>query len=163
MLISLILLASPAFASEGGMSLVPDPVLIVLQAIPFFVSMFILHSLVFKPMIAYLQDREAATVGAQQQALKLRQDAELRLAEYEAKLSRARAEIGTVRAEARAAALVKREEVLAVARREAEARVADAREIIVGERELASQELSRMSRGLARDIASKILGRELAA
>lgn len=145
------------------MSLVPDPVLIVLQVFPFFASMFILHALVFKPMIAYLQDREAATTGAQQQALKLRQSTDVKLAEYEAKLTRARAEIGSSRAERRAVALAKREEVLAAARREAEARITDAREIITGERELAAQELSRMSRALAQDIASKILGRDLVA
>ena len=163
MLLSLILLDAPALASEGGMSLVPDPALIAIQALPFFASMLILHALVFKPMLAYLQDREAATTGAQQAALKLRQSTESRVAEYEAKLARARGEIGVTRAEARTAALAKREVVLAAARQEADARVANAREVIAGERELASQELNRMSRALGRDIASKILGRELAA
>lgn len=161
MSLSLLLLIPNAYAS-GGMSLIPDPVLIGIQLIPFFAAMAILHTLVFKPFIAYLEDRDAATIGARNEALELQQKAEEKLAEYEKKLAEARAEVAALRGARRDEANAARDEKIAAAREANEVKLADAIEIIEGERELAAQELERLSRALAGDITQKVLGRDAA-
>lgn len=162
MLPTLMLIVSPAHAANS-LSLVPDPILTGLQMIPFFATMAMLHHVIFKPMIAYLEDRDAATAGARKAAQELSRSAEEKLHAYEQKLAAAREEVAANRAALRQAALADREEKLAEARKVAEARIADTVEVISGERELASQELERLSRGIAREISSKVLGREIAA
>lgn len=162
MLPTLMLLVSPAYAGNS-LSLVPDPILTGLQMIPFFATMAMLHHVIFKPMLAYLADRDAATVGARKAAQDLAQSAEEKLNAYEQKLAAAREEVAATRAARRQAALNAREEAITEARKVADARIADAVEVISGERELASQELERLSRGIAREISSKVLGREIAA
>ncbi|MCB9765287.1 MAG: hypothetical protein H6739_36270 [Alphaproteobacteria bacterium] len=153
----------PAAHASSDLSIIPDPVLVAVQMLPFFAAMAILHSLAFKPFIAYLEDREAATAGARAEALELQQKAEERLARYEAKLAEARAEVAKVRAAHRAKAMEAREAALAQARAEAEARLNEAIEAINGERALAAQQLERLSGELASDITQKVLGRATAA
>lgn len=157
-----LLLFIPNAHAASGMSLIPDPVLIGIQLIPFFAAMAILHTLVFKPFIAYLEERDAATVGARHEALELQQKAEEKMAEYEKKLAEARAEVAALRAERRDSANADREAKLSDARSVAEAKLNDAIEIIEGERELAAQELERLSRALAAEITQKVLGRDAA-
>ncbi|MCB9744686.1 MAG: ATP synthase F0 subunit B [Alphaproteobacteria bacterium] len=159
--LSLLLLIPYAHASSG-MSLIPDPVLIGIQLIPFFAALLILNTLVFKPFIAYLEERDAATVGARHEALELQQKAEEKLAEYDKKLAEARAEVAALRSTRRDSANAEREAKLAEARAVNEAQLNDAIEIIEGERELAAQELERLSRALAADITQKVLGRDAA-
>ena len=130
--------------ASSGMSLIPDPWLILIQVLPFLATLFVLHNLIFAPMIRYLEDRDAATVGAREQATRLQHDADARLTRYEAQLQSARAEVASLRAQAR---------------KEAERTVNDALDVISGERELASQELDRNSRMLAQEIADRVLGR----
>ena len=140
------------------MSIYPDFAMILYQAIPFALVMFILHKLVFKPFSAYLEERDRATVGAREEAERLSQDAGTRMEEYESRLEVARAEAGSIRAERRKVALSVRQAALDEARAEAEERVAEALEVISGEEALAAQELRRMANRLSEDISARVLG-----
>lgn len=160
MLLSLLILSTPAYAA-GDMSLFPDPALVVLQTIPFLVAMAALHAIIFKPMIGYLQDRDAATAGARKEAAELQQQADVAQSEYDTKKADARKQVVELRAKARAEEKAKREQRLAVVRGECEAELAAARERIDGERELAAKELDRVAEALAGQISAKVLGREL--
>lgn len=155
----LLLLGIPAALAGSGMPLIPDPWLILIQTVPFLVALFVLSNVVFHPMIRYLEDRDAATVGAREQAARLQHEADVRLARYEAQLLAARGEVATLRAARRQEALDRRERALAHARSEADRKVKDALDVIDGERDLAAQELERMARILAHDITDRVLGR----
>ena len=158
-----LLLIVPAAHAATGMSLTPDPTLILIQLVPFLATLAMLNVLLFKPMLAYLEDRHQATVGAKEQAASLVQSAERAAQEVENRLNTARGELAEVRATRRKAALADRDERIAQARKENDRRLHDAVEVISGEAELASQELERLSRMIANDAASKVLGRTISA
>jgi F0F1-type ATP synthase membrane subunit b/b' len=158
-----LLLIVPAAHAATGMSLTPDLTLILIQLVPFLATLAMLNVLLFKPMLAYLEDRHQATVGAKEQAASLVQSAERAAQEVENRLNTARGELAEVRATRRKAALADRDERIAQARKENDKRLHDAVEVISGEAELASQELERLSRMIANDAASKVLGRTISA
>lgn len=155
----LLLLGIPVALAGSGMSLIPDPWLILIQLVPFLAALFVLHNVLFTPMIRYLEDRDAATVGAREQATRLHHEADVKLARYEAQLQSARADVASLRASRRQQALEKRDQALHHARAEAERKVKDALEVIDGERDLAAEELDRMARQLGTDITDRVLGR----
>ena len=160
MLLSLLFLSTPAHAA-GDMILVPDPALTLLQAFPFLAVMVVLHAIVYKPMLQYLEDREAATTGARDEATSLSQQADRKQAEYQARRAKARREVTDLKAAARSREKSARELRLAEVRAECEAELAAARSRIAGERELAARELDQAASALATQISSKVLGREL--
>jgi len=152
-----LLLASVAHAS-GSMSLLPDPVLTGLQALPFLASLAVLHYVLFKPMLAYLQGRDQVTVGANEEAARLEREADARLEEYETRLAQAKSEMQVYAAENRHAAAKEREAAIAVARAETEAVKAEAIASLQAEVELASRELDSLGRALGEDITKTVLG-----
>ena len=145
------------------MAILPDPILMLIQAVPFAITLIVLNKLIFQPMIAYLNDRDVAIVGSRNDALQLQDTASDKLNAYEARVAEARAQVAGERSNARLAALDKRETLIAGARAEADKKVAEALAVIDGERALASEELDRLSRTLAGDITTQILGSEVAA
>ncbi len=160
MLLSLLFLSTPAYAA-GDMILFPDPALTLLQAFPFLAVMLVLHAVIYKPMLRYLEDRESATAGAREEATRLSQEADRKQAEYQARQAQARREVADLRAAARAEEKSAREARLSVVRGECEQELSTARSRIDGERELAGKELDRVAGTLATQISSKVLGREL--
>ena len=162
MTLSLLLFVPDAFAG-GGMSLVPDLTLTVLQMLPFLATMVVLNALVFKPMVAYLEDRDKATVGAKAEAVDLTQQAEVKLATYEGQLALAKAEIQATRAKLRATAKDEREASLAAARVHCEARLSAAVAEIQAEGDVARRELAQNTASLADAITSAVLGRDATA
>ena len=141
------------------MSIFPDPLLIVLQAIPFLVTMAVLSKLVFKPMTEYLQERDDASVGTRETAVQLQKEAAAKLDEYESRMKEAKAEMTGLRATRRAEAIEKREAAVAVARSEAEASLEKALETIATEKAAAATQMQTISTALAADITSTVLGR----
>lgn len=139
------------------MAIIPDPWLMFLHAIPFALTMAMLHYVLFKPMIGYLGDRDKAIVGSREDAIRLQEKAEDKLAQYEAVLAAARAEASSVRAAARADALAEREEAVAAARRDAEGNLADALVEIQVAAQIAAKELETISSTLADDISRQVL------
>ncbi|MBM4393010.1 MAG: ATP synthase F0 subunit B [Deltaproteobacteria bacterium] len=145
------------------MSIVPDLILVLMTALPFFVALFGLNAILLKPMLAYLESRREATVGARDEAVALQEKAELKLTQWEAALQRANAEVADFRAQRRAEAQATYAARVAQARSEAEARIGDAVAVIQSEATLARESVGRESRQIAADMAARALGRELAA
>ena len=141
------------------MSIFPDPLLIVLQVVPFLVTMAVLSKLVFKPMAEYLQERDEATVGTRETAVQLQQEAAAKLDEYESRMKEARSEMTSLRAHRRAEALEKREAAISTARGEAEASLEKALEGIATEKAAAATQMETISVALAADITTTVLGR----
>lgn len=145
------------------MNLTPDPLLIFLQLLPFLALMGLLHVILWKPMLAYLHERERATVGAKKSAEELAARADARMADYEAALEKARNEVAEFRSARRAEAQKAHGEVVGAARKEADARIGAAVKQIQADAAVARGELDNIARGMAGELASEVLGRPVEA
>lgn len=143
------------------MNIIPDLVLTATLMVPFLVLVAGMHFILYKPMLAYLDARAAATVGARKEAEALQASASSRLAEWEAALAKARLEVADYRAQRRAAAQAQHARIVADARAAAESKIGQSIEVIRAEAATARQELEATSRALSRDVASQVLGRPL--
>jgi F-type H+-transporting ATPase subunit b len=131
------------------------------QLAPFLVLMAGLHFILFKPMLAFLEQRQAATVGARAEAEKLQSRAGEQVGKYESAVNAARGEVADLRAARRAAANVEYQRIVAAARTESEEKVSGAVVRIRAEASAARAQLEGASRALADDVAAQVLGRPL--
>lgn len=145
------------------MEIIPNPLVVVLQLVPFLVSIFALYTILFKPMLAYLDARALAIEGERQKAADLEIRLSARMAEYEAKLERARTEVIDLRTTRRKEAEAEYNQRIAAARASAEQRVAEALRELAGDRATARVSLEQSAQGLGAQIAANVLGREAAA
>lgn len=143
------------------MNIFPDPMLVLVQVVPFLVLLAGLHVLLFKPMLDYLDVRHAATDGARAEAARLREATGAQLDRYEAAVTSARNEVAELRATRRAAAHAEHARRIVGARTEADGVVRGEVARLREETTAARQELSGRSRSLAQELARRVLGREL--
>ena len=139
------------------MEILPDPWMLFLQAVPFTLTLWMLHTVLFKPMVAYLEARDEAIYGSRRDAEALQAKAAAKLEEYESALSSARAEASSARAEARRTAQEEREAKVSAARAAADEKIDEAIATISNEKELAKKELNRIATGLADEITLTVL------
>ncbi len=139
------------------MDIIPDLWLMFLHAIPFFLTLIMLQVVLFKPLLAYLDDRVTAIEGSRSDAVSLQEKAEQKLSEYENRLAEARSKLATSRAETRKNAMDERDQKLAVARKQAEAKIAEAVAAIRLEQKAASAELNKLTEDLAQHISTQVL------
>lgn len=142
------------------MEIIPSLVPVVLLSIPFLVTMAALHIILFKPLFAYLEEREGLSTRARLEATELNQSADQKLASIEQQLADTRRETTELRKDARAQARQKEAAVLAEARQAAEREVDDAVGQIAEEKKRASATLRGTAKVLSTDIAAQVLGRQ---
>lgn len=145
------------------MSIIPDPILALVQVVPFLVLMLGLHLILFKPMLAYLSAREEATAGAKKSAESLAAQSEARLREYETALAKAQAEVTEYRAARRAEAQKDYQARVAAARSAVDAKLGAAMTRITTEARDARSGIKDEAQALARDVANQVLGRQVEA
>ena len=145
------------------MNIIPDLTLALIQVVPFLVLVAGLHVILFKPMLAYLHDRAAATVGAKHDAENLSKRAAARLAEYESLLAKVRAELTEYRGGLRSDAHKAHAHRVAEARSEADVHLQAALHGVQREAAHARQAIEGMSKELAGEIVKTVLGRSPAA
>jgi len=134
---------------------------VFVQLAMFFVAFLALRSLVFKPMVALLDAREEAIDGAKDLAKKLEGEVKEKQAAFEAELKKVRATSGDERDRLRAEGQALEHKLLEKVRIETQELVVDARKRLEGEAQLVRQQLTAQRPELAREIASKVLGREV--
>ena len=108
------------------MDVLPNPITLLLQVIPFLVTCFALTKIIFLPMLEYLADRDAHIEGSKKEAADLHSRVAERTAEYQERLMAARSQIADLRAARRAEAQTAYDARVASARSIAEAEVAEA-------------------------------------
>lgn len=145
------------------MQIIPDPLVVALQLVPFLLTMAALHFIIFKPMLEYLDDRDKARSGGRDEAEALQGRIEEKVADYDARMEEAHSEVVDLRAERRGAALAQAEGRLAEARAAADEQVRAALGAIESERAAAATGIRNTAQELAGDIAGQILGRDLKA
>ena len=144
------------------MDILPHLLPILLQAVPFLVTIVALYLILFKPMLAYLDERWAAIEGGQKDAADLEARVTARMAEYEERLAAARAEVADLRAQLRAQSMDRYNATVAAARAEAEAHI-NARMVEIEQEKVAARGgLNETARALAGQIADRVVGRTVA-
>jgi F-type H+-transporting ATPase subunit b len=145
------------------MELIPNPLMVLLQLVPFLATAFALNKIIFQPMLAYLEARDAALADGKAQVEQTESDIAGKMEAHEANLATARTEAADLRASARADAQIVYDDKVGAARTQAESEVADAVATIAGEADVARKELSGQTDVLAQNIAGRVLGRAVEA
>ena len=145
------------------MNIIPDPLQVLLNTLPFLVAIIGLYRIILKPMLAYLLERDAAIRSGHDETARIEAEIESRMTEYEAKLAEARAEVASIHAAKRADAQEQYDARVGQARTEAEAQIETAVGEIAVARNAASAQLKTMSGEIAEQVAGQVLGRSLTA
>lgn len=145
------------------MNIIPDPLQVLLNTLPFLVAVLGMYRIILKPTLEHLLARESAISGGQDEAASIEAEINERMAAYEAKVARARGEISSLRAERRAEAQAKYEEIVGAARADAETQIEAAVGEITAAKDAAASQLQTMSGEIADQVAGQVLGRTLTA
>ena len=143
------------------MNIIPDPLQVGLNMLPFLVTIVGMYLIILKPMVEYLLERAVAIQGGHDEAARIEAEITTRMSEYELQLAQAREEVVALRAAKRAEAQAKYDEVISQARAEAEVQIASAVGEIGVAQNAASTQLKVMSGEIADKIANQVLGRTL--
>ena len=154
------LLASPAFAAEGGLLSV-EPGLIIWTWIIFLIVLFVLYRAAYPKILGAVEAREQHIRELLAAAARDREEAQALLEQQRRQLEEVRARAQEMVAEGRAAGERVREEMLADARREQEEILVRARRDIRQEMERATDQLRAEAVELAIAAASKLMERNL--
>lgn len=128
----------------------------------FLIMLLVLSRLVFRPYLQLKAEREKGIGGAKHEAKEMESKARAMVADYDAKLTRAKQRGGDERAKVRAEAAAHERQVVGAARDEAGKTVEAARLKIGRDAGQARAQLDAQALALARQMAKKILGREVA-
>jgi F-type H+-transporting ATPase subunit b len=159
--LALCVVALPAFASEGGGPLSPDPGLIIWTLVIFGLLVALLAKFAWPQVLGAVEARERRLEEQIAEAERNRAEAARLLEEQRKLLADSRAAAQAMVAEARAAA--ERERALAIekTKQEQDDLLARARREIQQERERAVEELRREAVDLSLAAASKLIGERL--
>ncbi len=157
----LVALALPVSANASELNLIPDAGVVATNVALFLLLIYPVNRLLVQPLLRVLDERAARTAGALEQSRRLADDARATRTDLEARLTEARA-----RGQARRAAILSDGEVqeralLEAAREEASGIVETVRQAVQSELIEARAALQTDSRALAREAATRILGRAL--
>lgn len=154
-------LVSPIAAQAAELNLIPAAEVVATNVALFLLLIYPVNRLLVQPLLRVLDERAARTSGALAQSRQLGDDARAARADLEASQNEARA-----RAQARRSAILGEGEVeerglLEAARDEAAQSIESVRRSIEGELVEARSALQTDARALAREAATRILGRAL--
>lgn len=133
-----------------------------LQFAIFVVMALVSTNLLFKPYLRMREKRDAGMDGARKEAENLSAEADAKLADYEQKLAGARARAQKERRKIRNEAAEHLQSITDKARTSAQEAVGAASKKVTSETEAARAELMPKADALAKEIVSKLLGREVA-
>lgn len=132
-----------------------------IQLVCFLVSYLALHFLILKPYSAALRERENRTIGNQENAVRIIDEANELQADFEKKAKSINSEIKKAFDQSRSEATKEYDRLVESARGEAEAVLAEARTQISGEIKSAKTVLVSEVPNVSAAIASKLAGKEI--
>ena len=121
----------------------------------------VLTPLLFDPMLKLFEERERRIDGAKMQARKIDEKSANALAKYESEMAKARAAANAERETIRAAAVRREQEILSQMRAATAKTLEDGKRAAQAEAERVRATLKAQSGVLARDVAVRVLGREV--
>lgn len=148
-----------ALLSEG--SIIDLDVTFWFQLALFGIAFFLFRPLVFRPMVALFEARENAIEGAKLEALRLQDEASAESEEFEEEMRRLRLQAGEERDRLRAEGKRLESAILERVREETDKQLSEADAQLGHEEAKLRSELDQSIPTLARQIASKMLDREV--
>jgi F-type H+-transporting ATPase subunit b len=143
------------------MNIYPNLTLVLLQLVPFMLTLLALNAIIFKPMLKYLDERENASSGAEEKAKEIHAEIETRVAELQEKIQAAQQQASLKRSAARENLVKKYNDVVHQSRKEADEEIKDAAIEIAAQQAAARQEIKVQAKEIATQIASQTLGRNI--
>lgn len=152
---------SETFGFASGGVVVDLDITFAAQIVLFFLLFLLLRPILFDPMVRLFEERERRIGGSKDDARKLYADADAAMAKYEEEVLVVKRQAGEERDKIRQEGQRKEQAILGKVRDESNAMVDEGRARIAKERDALKTELGAMSTQLARDIAGRVLGREV--
>jgi len=134
---------------------------LIVQVVNFLILLAILQRLLYKPLLAKMQERTAAIQKSLEEAQAARAEAARRQAESEARLRAAYAEAAAIRAQALKEAAEERQRLVDAARAESQRLIDGARAQMEADVRRAREELRREVAELATTVAEKLIRKSL--
>jgi F-type H+-transporting ATPase subunit b len=159
-----VLLASPVLAAEGGGhdgGLISLDKSLIIQAINFLVLLFILWKLLYKPLVAKMEERTQAIKKSLEEAQAARAEAERQRQQHTAQIQAALAEAQQIRATAMKEAAEEQRRLVEAARGEAAKLVASAKAEMDQDIRRAREQLRQEVGDLAVQIAERLIKKSL--
>jgi F-type H+-transporting ATPase subunit b len=151
-----------ASLGAGGAVTIDLDVTVAAQIVLFVLLFLILKPLLFTPMLKLFEERERRIDGAKNEAKAMYAQADAKMAQYETELAKVKRSAGDERDKLRAAGQRREQEILAKVRTETNAMIDDGRAKIAKDATTIRAELDAVSKTVARELASRVLGREVA-
>jgi len=133
----------------------------LVQLVMFVAFVLILTPVLFNPMLKLFEERERRTDGAKAQARKIDEKSATALAQYEAEMTRARSAANAERDKIRAQALSREAQILSEVREATAKVVEDGKRRAHAEAERVRGALKVETIQTARELAARVLGREV--
>lgn len=153
---------TPIVSLAAGHPLIDLDATVVVQFVLFLVLFVVANRLLFQPYLRLRERRKEGIEGARAEAERMTAQADAKLAAYEKQLAIAREGANEEARKIRAEATRHEREVTDQARALAQKALDDAQATVRRETEAARSQLMPQADALARSIASKLLGREVA-
>ncbi|HNY66909.1 MAG TPA: ATP synthase F0 subunit B [Deltaproteobacteria bacterium] len=134
----------------------------LIQVFNFFLLMYILNKLLYKPVLKILEERDKRVAGGMEEAKKLVEDGQEIFASYNQKLHSAKIDAIAVKNATRNQAVDQANAIIEDARKKAETIVADVQKEMAEEIARVKKELEPELGIMASTIAQQILGRKVA-
>ena len=135
---------------------------VFLQLAIFVVTAMFLSRFLFRPYLQVRAARGAGIEGAKDEARRMDEEAAARLADYQQSLAQARSKAGGERARLQGEAVKRDHEITEAARAATQASLEQARSRLDADATVARSQLEPRAQEIAKSIAKKILGREVA-
>jgi F-type H+-transporting ATPase subunit b len=152
-------LAAPASARAADLNLIPDAFAVATNIVLFLLLIYPVNKLLVSPFLRVLDERAERTSGALAHSERLRDEARASRSELDARLAEARGRAVARRNEILAEGEVQERAELDAVRAETERTVAEVRRSVQAELTEARGTLQGDARALAREVATRILGR----
>ncbi|HLK38310.1 MAG TPA: ATP synthase F0 subunit B [Polyangiaceae bacterium] len=133
----------------------------LVQVVLFVALTVVLKPTLFDPMLKLFEERERRTDGARAQARKVDEKSGTALAKYEGEMAKARTAANAERDRIRGEGVKREQEILAGVRTATAKAIEDGKRAAHAEAERARTALKSESTSLARDLAGRVLGREV--
>ncbi len=148
--------------ASGGQPLIDIDLTAVVQFGLFVIIYLVANKLLFQPYLQLRERRKAGIEGAREEAERMTAQADAKLADYQKQLAVARDRAGEEGRKVRAEANAHEKEVTDKARATAQKAIDDAQAKMRSETQAARAQLMPQADALAKAMASKLLGREVA-
>lgn len=140
------------------MEIIPELGPSLFLTLPFFFALAALWLILWRPLVAYLGERDAHTVGARHAAESLSSQVDTKLQSIEATLAETLSQAKALRHDARLQTLREEAAITAAARQQADARVAEALESLEQSRSAAAVALRQSSAAMSDEIVTTLIG-----